>query len=73
MTSEVVSRSVTEWRKKAREGTLSVEDMRQALIDMRAERLAAGAVSVKSGEKKATAAKKAQAVDSDALLRELSM
>ncbi len=71
--SEVINRSITEWRRMAREGTLTVEEQKQALASIRVERLAAGAVSVKSGEKKrATAAKKAP-IDSDDLLKQLSM
>lgn len=71
--SEVINRSVAEWRRMAREGTLSVEDQKAALASIRTERLAAGAVSVKSGEKKARVAKSKVEVNSDDLLKQLSM
>jgi hypothetical protein len=73
VTSEVINRSVAEWRRMAREGTLSVEDQKAALASIRTERLAAGAVSVKSGEKKARVAKSKVEVNSDDLLKQLSM
>lgn len=71
--SEVINRSVAEWRRMAREGTLTVEDQKAALAAIRVERLAAGAVSVKSGEKKARVAKSKVEVNSDDLLKQLSM
>lgn len=72
MTSEYINLSAAEWRRKAREGALSVDDMRLALESIRAERIAKAAVSVKSGEKKREAAAKKAPVDSDALLQQLS-
>lgn len=72
MTSEVVQLSVQEWRNKARLGTLTVDEMCTALERMREERILSGAVSVKSTEKKASAAKKKAPIDSDDLLAQLS-
>lgn len=69
--SEVINMNVQMWRAKAREGGLSLEEMRAAVAAIRAERLGAGAVSAASKEKKVVAAKKKQPVDSDALLGEL--
>ena len=70
--SEVINRSIAEWRRMAREGTLSVEDQKAALAAIRVERLAAGAVSVKSGDKKKAAATKKVEVNSNDLLKHLS-
>lgn len=69
--SEIVQMSVLEWRRKAREGALTVEEMRVALEAMRAERKNAGSVSAASKATKRTAAAKAAPIDSDALLGDL--
>jgi hypothetical protein len=65
-----------EWRRKARENTLTVEEMREAVLFMRAGRVHA----VQAKEKRAASAKaprtlkeKAAVVDSDALLGELGI
>lgn len=58
------------WRQKAREGTLTQDEMREAIVTLRQDRVAAAGVSAASRAKKsATAAKKA--VNSDDLLSEL--
>lgn len=58
------------WRQKAREGTLTQDEMRQAIAALRADRVGAAGVSEKSREKKAaTRAKKD--INSDDLLGEL--
>ena len=58
------------WRQKAREGTLTQDEMREAIAALRQDRVAAAGVSTASRAKKsATAAKKA--VNSDDLLSEL--
>lgn len=58
------------WRQKAREGTLTQDEMREAIATLRQDRIAAAVVSATSRAKKsATAAKKA--VNSDDLLSEL--
>ena len=58
------------WRQKAREGTLTQDEMREAIAALRQDRVAAAGVSAASRAKKsATAAKKA--VNSDDLLSEL--
>ena len=66
--SDFINMSVQEWRKKAREGALSVEEMKAALAAIRAERQIAGTVSLKSTKTKAAAKAKAAPIDSDALL-----
>ncbi len=58
------------WRQKAREGTLTQDEMREAIATLRQDRVAAaGASAVSRAKKSATAAKKA--VNSDDLLSEL--
>ena len=58
------------WRQKAREGTLTQDEMREAIATLRQDRVAAAGISAASRAKKsATAAKKA--VNSDDLLSEL--
>lgn len=69
--SEVINMKVSDWRRKAREGTLSIPDMKLALAAIRAERVGAGATSEKSTTKRTAAAKKAAPIDSDKLLEGL--
>lgn len=58
------------WRQKSREGTLTAEEMREAIAVLRQDRVGAAAISEKSREKKAaTRAKKD--INSDDLLGEL--
>lgn len=52
------------WRQKAIDGTLTKEEMRDAIILLREDRVRAAAVSTKSKVKKAP-------IDTDALLGEL--
>lgn len=65
-----LSTQVQLWRQKAREGTLTQDDMKEALIALREFRQAAGAVSATSREKKATTKVKKN-INSDDLLNEL--
>lgn len=65
-----LSAKVQLWRQKAREGTLTQDEMREAISTLRAERTGAAAVSEKSREKKATARAKAS-ISSDDLLSQL--
>lgn len=71
MASEVIDRNVVYWRRKAREGSLTVEEMKEALAAIRAERTTAGAVSEKSTTRKAATKKAAEPIDSDELLKGL--
>ena len=65
-----MSAQIQLWRQKAREGTLTQDEMRQAIAALRADRVGAAATSEKSREKKATARAKAN-VNSDDLLSQL--
>lgn len=65
-----LSTQVQLWRQKAREGTLTQDDMKEALIALRASRQAAGAVSATSRAAKGEARTK-KAINSDNLLNEL--
>lgn len=58
------------WRQKAREGTLTQEEMREAIAALRQDRVGAAGVSAASREKKATTRAKAN-INSDDLLGEL--
>ncbi len=69
--SEVILSSIQVWRQRAREGTLSVEDMREAVAAIRRERVGAAGVSSAAKERSATVAAKKKPIDSDALLDEL--
>lgn len=73
MSSEVITMSVQLWRQKAREGTLTPDEMRAAIQAIRTERMGQGAVSAASKEKKTVAAKKKEPINSDALLGELGL
>lgn len=68
--SPEMSAKVQLWRQKAREGTLSVEESREALAFLRADRVHAAATSKASSTRKATSAAK-KSIDSDSLLDEL--
>lgn len=71
MASEVIDRNISYWRKRAREGTLTVEEMQEALSLIRKERVTADAVSTKSTGTRAAAKAKAAPIDSDDLLKGL--
>lgn len=58
------------WRQKAREGTLTQDEMRQAIATLRQDRINAAATSAVSREKKASPRAKKN-VNSDDLLSEL--
>ena len=71
--SEVISSNIQLWRQKSREGTITISELRQAVIAIREERMMAGEKSSASKEKKATAKAKAAPIDSEALLGELGI
>jgi hypothetical protein len=73
MTSQIVTANIQMWRQKARDGTLTQEELKLAIAEMRQERVGAGAVSTASKAKKSEAAAKKQPIDSDALLGELGL
>lgn len=57
-------------RQKSRDGTLSLEEMREAITLMRQDRVGASAVSAKAKERKSASKAKAS-INSDDLLGEL--
>lgn len=69
--SEVIAGSIQIWRQKSLDGTITIDEMRQAIATIRSERIGAGAKSEASRERKSTAKAKAAPIDSDALLGEL--
>lgn len=71
--SDTIITQIQSWRQGAAAGTLTLDEMRQAIAAIRKERVEASAVSSASKERKATAKAKANAapIDSDALLGEL--
>lgn len=71
MTSEVILSNIQIWRQKARDGTMTVEEQRQAIDAIRKERIGASAVSAASKTKTAAAKAKAAPIDSDAMLDSL--
>lgn len=68
---------LVEWREKARNNQLTVEEMREAIMFLRQGRVHAAATKAAKAERKAasprTLKEKAAAVDSDALLGELGI
>lgn len=65
-----ISAQVQLWRQKAAAGTLTQEEMKEAINTLRQGRIAASATSAASGERKATRAAKAN-INSDDLLGQL--
>lgn len=66
--SEVILSNIQIWRQKCKDGTMTTDDMRQAINAIRKERVGASETSATSKTKKATAAAKAAPIDSDAML-----
>lgn len=66
--SDVIQYNIQQWRAKAREGTLTPEEMRQAIDAVRKERIKASGTSATAKETREAVAKKKAPVDSDALL-----
>jgi len=66
--SEVIMSNIQLWRQKAAEGTLTTEEMKQAIAAIRAERTGAAGSSAVSKERKAVATAKKAPIDGDALL-----
>lgn len=71
--SDVIAEKVQEWRRKCQDGTITLEEMREAISAIRRERVNAQETSTKSKARKATAKAKAEPVDSDGLLGELGL
>jgi len=68
--SQELQAKIQLWRQKAREGTLTQDEMREAIAALRQDRVGAAATSEKSREKRATTRAKAN-INSDDLLGEL--
>lgn len=71
--STVIAANLQLWRQKVRDGTITQDEMREAVAAIRTERLVASKTSDASRERKSTAKAKAAPVDSDALLGELGL
>lgn len=65
------SAKIQAWRQRAREGTLTQDDLREAIATLREGRVAAAATSSKSRSAAATTRAKKLPVNSDDLLSEL--
>lgn len=68
MSSEVIISNIQIWRQKCRDGTMTVDEQRQAIDAIRKDRIGATAISATSKAKTATAKAKAAPIDSDAML-----
>lgn len=66
--SEVIQSKLQEWRQKSRDGTITPEEMREAIAAIRKERVGASIVSSGARAKRVTAKEKLAAIDSDKLL-----
>ena len=62
-----------EWRQKARDNQLTVEEMREAILFMRQGRVHAAQAKAKRAASPRTTKEKAAAVDSNALLGDLGI
>lgn len=71
--STVIAANLQLWRQKALDGTITQDEMREAIAAIRNERLGASKVSDASRERKSTTKAKAAPVDSDALLGQLGI
>lgn len=71
--SAVISSQIQLWRQKAADGTLTLDEAKEAIAAIRKERTAASATSDTSRTRKSTAKAKAAPIDSDALLGELGL
>lgn len=71
--SVTVAANIQVWRQKCRDGTITLEEMREAIAAIRTERLGAGERSEASRERKTTAKAKAAPIDSDAMLKDLGL
>ncbi len=66
--STVISSQIQLWRQKALDGTITVDELKEAIAAIRKERYAASAKSETSRTKRVEAK---QAIDTDAMLGEL--
>lgn len=71
--SDVIMSNIQIWRQKSREGTITMEEMKEAIAAIRKERVGSSEVSAASKVKKATAKAKEAPIDSDDLLGQLGL
>jgi cytochrome c-type biogenesis protein CcmH/NrfG len=79
--SEVIASKLQEWRQKSADGTITLEEMREAIAAIRKERVNAQEKSTTSRTRKAkadassggTTSSKSAPIDSDSLLGELGL
>jgi Arc/MetJ-type ribon-helix-helix transcriptional regulator len=69
--SEVIQSQIQTWRQKSRDGTITPEEMREAIAAIRKERVGASQASAGAKTARATKAAKAAPIDSEALLNSL--
>lgn len=69
--SEVIQANVLMWRQKCADGSITMEEMIEAIRAIRKERVGAQETSTASKTKKATAKAKAAPIDSGSLLDDL--
>jgi hypothetical protein len=70
--SDIINEKIQEWRRKSADGSITLDEMREAIAAIRKERVAASETSSKSRVKKATA-KANEVIDSDSMLGELGL
>lgn len=71
--SEVIVSNIQLWRQKSADGSITLEEMRDAIAAIRKERVEKSITSDASTQRKATAKAKAVPIDSDDLLKELEL
>lgn len=70
--STVINSKLQLWRQKVADGSITLEEIKEAMAAIRKERTAASVRSDTSRTKKATTKAKAAPIDTDKLLGELS-
>ena len=73
MSNSIISANILLWRQKAREGTLTLDEMRQSIAAIRKPRSEAAEVSAASKVKKAAAKVKAAPINVDDLFSRLGI
>jgi hypothetical protein len=71
--SEVILSNIQLWRQKCRDGSITLDEMREAIAAIRKERVQASETSTASKTKKAAAKAKEAPINSDDLLSELGL
>lgn len=71
--SDVILTNIQLWRRKCADGTITIDELREAMEAIRKERVGASTVSATAKTRTATAKAKAAPIDSNALLSELGL